>query len=43
MFKMVAQNVVQTVLLLEKSQFPSSYIWAMPKYIDFYFLFTTEL
>ena len=34
-----AQNVVQTSLLLEKSQFSSSYIWAMPKYIDF----TTEL
>ena len=39
-FKMVAkknaQNIVQTLLLLEKSQFPSSYIWAMTKYIVFF-------
>ena len=34
-----AQNAVQTLLLLEKSQFFSSYIWAMPRYIDF----TTKL
>ena len=42
-FKMVAknaQNVVQTLLLLEKSQFSSSiYISALPKYIEF----STEL
>ena len=30
-----AQNVVQTLLLLEMSQFFFSYIWAMPKYIGF--------
>ena len=31
---------MQTLLLLEKSQFPSSYVWAMPKYIEFALVIT---
>ena len=34
---------VSTLLLLENSQFPSSYVWAKPKHIEFAQILVTFL